>query len=268
MLVAAYKEFYKQLRKNGELPDLTAGYEIDPQTGDYYSDFYSQRKVLGNPSSNLKPYIEPEAVNFAVDFFTEDFRTLADRNASFGEKLEAGFFIIFRPAKAVKKVAKASDEVSDARKNVSKGTDNATNQVTKRSDPDTYYTYDELRALTKESGLTGRNVGFESHHLLSKQFASKFGVSQGDIISAPLTPMNHRGSGGEKILGAGMNINNAIQKELKNIVGTKTERAAVKNATPEQIWQAHRNVYEKMGNNDWAKAIYDAHVKHLGIPYK
>lgn len=80
--------------------------------------------------------------------------------------------------------------------------------------------------------------------------------------------MNHRGSGGEKIIGAGMNINNAIQKELKNIVGTKTERAAVKNATPEQIWQAHRNIYEKMGYGDWAKAIYDAHVRHLGIPYK
>jgi len=80
--------------------------------------------------------------------------------------------------------------------------------------------------------------------------------------------MNHRGSDGEKIIGAGMNINNAIQKELKKIVGTKTERAAVKNATPEQIWQAHRNIYEKMGYGDWAKAIYDAHVRHLGIPYK
>lgn len=37
---------------------------------------------------------------------------------------------------------------------------------------------------------------------------------------------------------------------------------------PEIIWKAHREVYEKMGQADWASAIYKAYIKPLGIPYK
>lgn len=139
---------------------------------------------------------------------------------------------------------------------------------TNRSDPASYYSYNELHAKLREAGVTGKNTGFEAHHLLSKQFAEKFGLSKGEIISVSLTPLNHRGSGGSKIIGAGKNINDAVQKELKKITGSQTERAAIKNATPEQIWQAHRNVYEKMGQREWAQAIYQAYVKPLGKPYK
>lgn len=45
--------------------------------------------------------------------------------------------------------------------------------------------------MIKESGLSGNGAGFEAHHLLEKQYAKKFGVSQGDIISVALTPEWH-----------------------------------------------------------------------------
>ena len=61
-------------------------------------------------------------------------------------------------------------------------------------------------------------------------------VSQGDIISVALTPKWHRG------------VANSI-------------------ATPENIWKAHKTVYEGIGHNDWANAIYEAYVKPLGISY-
>ncbi|MBU3179423.1 hypothetical protein KPL47_24440, partial [Clostridium estertheticum] len=136
-----------------------------------------------------------------------------------------------------------------------------------RSSPSTYYSYDELFKMTREAELTGKSIGFESHHLLEKQFSNKFGINQGDIISVPLTPKWHRGVNSSKIIGEGKNINNAIEREIKKITGTNTQRAAIKNATPEQIWQAHRNVYEGMGQKDWAEAIYSAYVKNLKIPY-
>jgi Spy/CpxP family protein refolding chaperone len=122
--------------------------------------------------------------------------------------------------------------------------------------------------MIKQAGLSGSNAGFEAHHLLAKQFASKFGVQQGEIISVALTPKWHRGSGGEKLIAEGKNINDAIEKQLKAITGSRTQRGAVSSATPEQIWQAHRNVYEGMGQNSWAKSVYDKYISPLGIPYK
>ncbi len=137
-----------------------------------------------------------------------------------------------------------------------------------RSNPSTYYSYDELHSMIKQAGLSGSNAGFEAHHLLAKQFAGKFGVQQGEIISVALTPKWHRGSGGEKLIAEGKNINDVIEKQLKTITGSSTQRGAVSSATPEQVWQAHRVVYEGMGQNSWAKAVYDKYISPLGIPYK
>lgn len=133
--------------------------------------------------------------------------------------------------------------------------------------PETYYSYRELRKLIKSMGLSGNGIGFEAHHLLEKQYAKKFGVKKGDIISVALTPMWHRGVNGEKIIGVGTNINWKIENELMRIVGVDNKRIANRIATPEQIWQAHKKVYENMGHDDWASAVYEAYVKKLGIDY-
>lgn len=130
-----------------------------------------------------------------------------------------------------------------------------------------YYTYKELKAEIKNSGLSGRGTGFEAHHLLEKQFASKFGVKSDEIISVALTPRWHRGVSGQKIIGEGINIDNRISNELVNITGAKNKKSATAMASTEQIWQAHRNVYESIGQYDWANAVYSAYVKPLGINY-
>lgn len=76
-----------------------------------------------------------------------------------------------------------------------------------------------------------------------------------------------RGVNGEKIIGAGVNINARIEAELMDIVGVDSRVLANNIATPENIWQAHKNVYEAIGRNDWANAIYEAYVKPLNISY-
>ena len=120
-----------------------------------------------------------------------------------------------------------------------------------------YYSYDELKRLVKESGLSAPGKGIEVHHLLEKQFADKVGVKLGDIISVPLVPRWHRGVKGEKIIGEGLNIDNLIMNELKHITGQSNFQVAHDVATAEQIWQAHRNVYERIGQADWAEAVYE-----------
>lgn len=52
-----------------------------------------------------------------------------------------------------------------------------------------------------------------------------------------------------------------------DIVGVDSRVIANNIATPEIIWQAHKNVYEAIGRNDWANAIYEAYVKPLNISY-
>lgn len=170
----------------------------------------------------------------------------------------AGMFIGLRSPAGISGLEKESEVIE----NRSMKLVNAESKIGKvsansRSNPSTYYSYDELFNMTREAELTGKGIGFEAHHLLEKQFASKFQVDQSDIISVTLTPKWHRGVNASKIIGEG-----------KNITGSITQRGAVKNSTPEQIWQAHRNVYERMGHTDWAEAIYDAYVKKLNIPYK
>ena len=133
--------------------------------------------------------------------------------------------------------------------------------------PESYYSYDELKKAIKDMGLSGSGIGFEAHHLLEKQYAKKFGVNQGDIISVALTPKWHRGVNGEKIIGEGININSKIENELMKIAGVDNRVSANRIATPEQIWQAHKKVYENIGHEDWASAVYQAYVKKPGINY-
>lgn len=44
-------------------------------------------------------------------------------------------------------------------------------------------------------------------------------------------------------------------------------KSVKRNATMQQIWQAHKEVYEAIGQSDWAHAIYEAYVKPNGIKY-
>jgi hypothetical protein len=125
-----------------------------------------------------------------------------------------------------------------------------------RSDPASYYSYSELRALIKESGLSGRGVGLEAHHLLEKQFAARLGLNQADIISVPLTPKWHRNVGG-----FGNNLDAVINAEIRTLGSTPSSASA------EVIWQAHRNVYLRHGYREWAEAIYEAYFKSRGIAF-
>ena len=63
-----------------------------------------------------------------------------------------------------------------------------------------------------------------------------------------------------------MNIDDRINKALSRITGMDYKNAK-KNATLQQIWQAHKEVYESIGQSDWAHVIYDVYVKPKGIQY-
>jgi hypothetical protein len=39
-------------------------------------------------------------------------------------------------------------------------------------------------------------------------------------------------------------------------------------ATAEQIWRAHRDVYRSLGQEEWANAIYKAYFENRGIPFE
>ena len=130
-----------------------------------------------------------------------------------------------------------------------------TNVTYSRSDPEYYDNYKTVKKNIKDSGLSGRGKGFEAHHLLEKQFAEELGLNSDEIIAMPLTPNNHRGK-------MGTNIDYLIKKELisigKNFKGL---------SRAEQIWQAHRNVYQRMGYNDWAQAVHKAYFQGRGIKF-
>ena len=60
------------------------------------------------------------------------------------------------------------------------------------------------------------------------------------------------------------NLDNLINSELDRILTDSGKNIA----GVEEIWQAHRNVYEKIGQPGWANAIYEAYVKKFNVPYK
>lgn len=76
----------------------------------------------------------------------------------------------------------------------------------------------------------------------------------------PLTPQWHRNVNSSM----GNNIDGLINSELDKILAN-TGRNSV---GVQEIWEAHRNVYEKIGQSDWANAIYEAYVKKFNVPYK
>lgn len=41
----------------------------------------------------------------------------------------------------------------------------------------------------------------------------------------------------------------------------------ISNATPEQIWRAHRDVYTSLGQTTWAEAVNNTYVRPMGIKY-
>jgi hypothetical protein len=119
--------------------------------------------------------------------------------------------------------------------------------------PTAYHSYDELSALIRQEGL---GQEFHAHHLLSKVFANRLGLREGQIIAFPLNPKLHINKGGE-----GINIFDLIKKRIESF------GANVGNATPEQIWRAHRDVYNDIGHPEWAEAVYTAYFKSLGITH-
>jgi len=128
-----------------------------------------------------------------------------------------------------------------------------------RSDPASYLTYKELKASIRKSGLSGRGKGLEAHHLLEKNFAPRFGVDPGDIISAPATPITHRNVG--RAYGSGQKIDALILRELTQM-GTNRSQASVA-----QIWKAHKTVYTRIGNPEWAEAVYRTYFQKSGVVY-
>ncbi|MCB2362495.1 hypothetical protein, partial [Clostridium estertheticum] len=162
----------------------------------------------------------------------------------------------------VKQFKKAKGGIIDE---ISESVDSS--QQLSRMNPDSFYTHKELLKLIEEAQLSGKNKGLQSHHLLEKQFAKLFDIAdRNDIIAVPLTSLWHKGVNQVKVIGVGKNIDNLITKELSEITGA-SYRKAVSVATREQAWQAHRNVYEKIGQSDWARAIYEAYIKQFKIPY-
>ncbi len=125
-----------------------------------------------------------------------------------------------------------------------------------RGSPGTFYSYTDLRALIRELGMSGRGTGLEAHHLLEKRFAGSLGLDRDQIISVALTPRWHRNVGSW-----GQAISPRITRELQ-LLGTTPA-----NATAGEIWVAHRNVYHRLGQPEWAQAVYDSYFKSRGLSY-
>ena len=191
--------------------------------------------------------------------------------------------IVGKGGKAVCKGIKAiskTDDLVDIASFLGKYADEAIEVVTKYSDdaievardlartsPDSFYKYKDLKKLISEAGLSGAGEGLEAHHLLEKKFASLFGVEADDIISVALTPEWHRGVDGEKLIGAGANIDALIDEELMKLVGTNSKRLLKDLSSAEDVWKATKKVYESLKHEDWAEAVYEAYVKIKGIQY-
>ncbi len=125
-----------------------------------------------------------------------------------------------------------------------------------------YYEYAELKAAINAAGLSGTSKGLEAHHLLHKVFAQRMGLDPEKIIAVPLTPLNHRNVGGPSIdIGAGANIFQRLKESLTQL-GTNVEGASV-----EQIWKAHKSVYEELNHPEWAQAIHEAYFQGKGIAF-
>jgi hypothetical protein len=59
----------------------------------------------------------------------------------------------------------------------------------------------------------------------------------------------------------GNNLDAAIMTELRRSGATPGT------ATLDQVWSAHRNVYHRLGREDWARAVHRAYFEGKGITY-
>jgi RHS repeat-associated protein len=105
-----------------------------------------------------------------------------------------------------------------------------------RSSPESFFTYRELRKRIQGLGVSARGEGLEAHHLVEKRFAKNLGLSSDEILSVALTPQWHRNVGGW-----GEAISPRISRALREMKTNPVE------ATAEQIWRAHRDVYRSLG---------------------
>lgn len=132
-----------------------------------------------------------------------------------------------------------------------------------------YSTYSELRESIGTSELNGK---FEAHHLWEKQFAPLINVAEDDIIAAPVLRRYHRAVNGiaktpNRPLGVPYGI---IDSNIDAMVTNYIEQRLMvsrQNATLQQVWVAHREVYLRLGQGNWADAIYDLYIRPHGIPY-
>ncbi len=79
--------------------------------------------------------------------------------------------------------------------------------------------------------------GMERHHIIEKRFADAIGVKPEDIPADYLPPQEHRGPG-------------SVTTELRRRL--PYGRAY----TPQEIWDAHKEVYMEKGRYDWIEAIW------------
>ena len=121
-----------------------------------------------------------------------------------------------------------------------------------RHEARSYFTYRELRALTRPMRI-GR--GLEAHHLVEQRWAHVLGVAAADILAVPLTPGQHRNVGRW-----GRNLDYMIENQMRRM-GVQD----IADPTREELWQAHRSVYQRIGRTDWSDAIHEEYFSDL--PY-
>lgn len=132
-----------------------------------------------------------------------------------------------------------------------------------------YPTYNDLRAAIRAAESKG---GFEAHHLWEKQFARLIGVAEEDIIAAPVLRRYHRAVNGIiKTPGQPLGIPYGVIDANLDVMITSylEQRLGVPraSATLHQVWVAHREVYMRLGQGNWADAVYELYVKPRGVPY-
>ena len=91
---------------------------------------------------------------------------------------------------------------------------------------------------------------------LGVEFITLPSTTEDDIIAVALTPSQHRNVGQ-----MGINIDARIMERLRQL-GTTAEAASL-----EQIWKAHRGIYDEIGHPEWAEALHRAYFDGKGVSF-